>query len=548
MKKLRESFRLFYQKTSLSFTHSTESSSQPPHIQQFNDLVQQMLELTKKITEEDKYYLAGKAHDFYLKEAIGPHSSIHPLALNTPKSESFYSIGAFSKFHETENGNTGLVIQPTKKSPAESVGLQKGDMILSIDDFDITKSPLNTQTINDIINRLKGPDNSQIKLKVQKICDNSDHEREITVTLKPVFQLSNWFSGKRFVNIDQLEPLDCNESTTASLVPDSNSELALYIPLKAFQAIPGGPFSNTKNPLCFEFLYLQQLEIQQPQSQGMIIDLRGNRGGSVNAASCMLNTLIESNGLITRILPIKDGELEQTSDGIEVTSYYFTEDGFGRGRNMPYPAIYNKNIVVLVDENSLSASEIFAGTLQDMKRGWVIGRRTSGKGTTQVRYPVLLDEKITGKTNQSTHLEIVFTVGIYTLNSGRSPQGYGIIPDFHVSRTGEPIELDPDYVSLKNQLFFDNILFKNNQWKQNRPDELAQLIECVHKEGRLGEVFRQKIQEDKRYARPYVGDYQLELAKDILKCSPKKEAVIIRPHVSSPFLKKQEKTGRIEQF
>ncbi len=50
------------------------------------------------------------------------------------------------------------------------------------------------------------------------------------------------------------------------------------------------------------------------------------------------------------------------------------------------------------------------------------------------------DEKITGKTNKPEPLEMFLTVGLYILNSGRSPQGYGIIPDFHVSRTGEFIQ------------------------------------------------------------------------------------------------------------
>ena len=456
-------------------------------------------------------------------------------------------MGTFNRFYETEDGNNSLVIDPAKNSPAKAAGLQKGDMILSIDDLDLTELPHNTQTLEELVKRLNSKEVSRVKLKVQKICDEKDQIREVSVPLNFVTPLSHSPDRKQFVSIDQRESLTCDKSTTDS-VSDPDSEkpdtLASYLPLRTFQTSPN---SSALYPLCRGFLLIQKEDLQNPQSQGMIIDLRGNAGGHLEETSCMLNTLIKSNDLILRFLPIEYGELKQTSEGMEVLSYYFTETGFGRGYEMPEPAIYNKNVVVLVDEKSASASEIFAGTIQDMKRGWVVGKRTFGKGTTLlIRSPLFFTEKITGKSNKPTPLEFVFTDGIYTLNSGRSPQGYGIIPDFHVSKTGEFIEPDPDYISPEDQLFLNKISFKNNQWKQNRPDELAQLMERVHKEGRLGELLKKKIQEDKRYARPFMGDYQLELAKDILKCSPKREPLIPTTDFSGPFWRKEEKIGRIE--
>ena len=542
--KLRESYNLFYE-NNISMDIDSQS-----HARQFDDLTQQIFELTKKIPEKDVYYLAGSAHNFYLKEALGPHSGIYPLLLVNPESKPLYSMGTFNRFYETEDGNNGLVINPAKNSPAELAGLQKGDMILSINDLNLTKLPDNEQTLEKIIERLNSEEISQAELKVQKICDEKDQIREISVPLDFVLSSTHWPDPKQFVSIDQRESLTCDKSAANPVSTpnsqDSSAPVALYLSLRSF-VVPTGPATNKSRILCHEFLVLQKKELQNPQSQGMIIDLRGNVGGNVEEVACMLNTLIKSNDLILRVLPIKYGELQQTPEGMEVLSYYFNEAGFGRGYDMPEPAIYNKNIVVLVDEKSASASEILAGTLQEMKRGWVVGKRTFGKGTTiMTRSPLFFTEEITGKSNKPTPLELVFTDGIYTLNSGRSPQGYGIIPDFHVSKTGEFIETDPDYISPEDQLFFNNISFKNNQWEQNRPDELAQLMECVYKEGRLGELLKKKIQEDKRYARPFMGDYQLELAKDILKCSPKREPLLHRPDFSGPFWRKKEKIGRIE--
>ncbi len=550
--KLRESYRSFYENNI-----PTDPVSQSPLHQQHDDLVQQVLELTKKIPEEDESYLAGKTYNFLSREISTHHDNLFPLALKTPKFEPFHSIGAFSEFHETEDGDNGLVIQPVKNSPVESVGLIKGDMILNIDDFDLTKLPHNEQTIDEINSRSRSHRESQIKLKVQKICDSSDHKRELIVPMEAISISSpHWLNDKRFVNIDRPDFPDCDEPMTQNPSPHPPLEnFALYLPLRSFLPIPGGPFTKTPHPICHEFLHLQKIELENSQSQGIILDLRGNKGGKTEEVLCMLNTLIKSKDLIMRVLPVEHRKLKQTSEEINVKSYYFTEGGFRRSfdKSIP-PTTYNKNIVVLVDERSRSASEIFAGTIQEMKRGWVVGERTAGKGISMITGEIRkLPERATGKPNEPKFLERNRSTGIYTLNSGRSPQGYGIIPDFYVSKTGEIIEPDPDYISPENQLAFDKalppVLFKNNQWEQNRPDELAQLKECVYKEGRSGEALKQKIREDKRYARPFVSDYQLELAKDILKCSSKKEPLL--PHSDSPlgpFLKKQETIGRVEQF
>ena len=211
------------------------------------------------------------------------------------------------------------------------------------------------------------------------------------------------------------------------------------------------------------------------------------------------------------------------TDGIKTQTHYFTDGGFQVDPSSS-PFIYNKNIVVLVDENSISASEVFAGTIQEMKRGWVVGRRTFGKGTLQK--PLTPYTLFDGKP-----LGISITAGIYTLNSGRSPQGYGIIPDFHVSRTGEPVGEDFNDISPEDQIFFNNIQLENSPWIQNRPEELAQLSECVNKEGRLGRALREKIQGDERHARPYISDYALELAKDILMCAPPRSDRILQSHL-----------------
>ncbi len=192
----RESFQSFYQNNIIALMNRSGELGleSPPHIQQFDNLVQKILELAKTVPGEDECYLAGQTYKFYLKEG-DPYSDFYPSELDNQKSYASYKsvgIGIFSEFYETEDGTRGLVVYPIKGSPAEKAGLQRGDIILSIDAFDITALPLDAdkETLDRVHEMTKGLVDSQVNLKVQKICDNGKpREKEITVTRSPFFYL-----------------------------------------------------------------------------------------------------------------------------------------------------------------------------------------------------------------------------------------------------------------------------------------------------------------------------------------------------------------------
>ena len=139
-------------------------------------------------------------------------------------------------------------------------------------------------------------------------------------------------------------------------------------------------YSSSQGQLCEEFIKLQLKDLENPLSVGMIVDLRGNPGGSLQEVSCMLNTIIPSNEPMVNQLAVRKGKL--LKDSPDLLSIHFTEGGYYDIDNHSN-ASYNRNIVVLIDNASASASEIFSGTIQEMKRGWVVGLRTVGKGTVQ---------------------------------------------------------------------------------------------------------------------------------------------------------------------
>ena len=145
-------------------------------------------------------------------------------------------------------------------------------------------------------------------------------------------------------------------------------------------------------------------DLKKENISGLIIDLRGNGGGSLSEA-------LEFTGLF-----IDKGPVVQTRDStgkIEVS-----------GDNDPGIA-YDGPLVVLVDRNSASASEIFAGAIQDYQRGVIIGEPTFGKGTVQS----IMDLNRHVRNTKVDHGKLKATIAQFFRISGDSNQFKGIVPD-----------------------------------------------------------------------------------------------------------------------
>jgi len=137
---------------------------------------------------------------------------------------------------------------------------------------------------------------------------------------------------------------------------------------------------------------------------GLIIDLRGNGGGSLSEA-------LEFTGLF-----IDEGPVVQTKDA----------SGRVEINGDPKPGIdFAGPLAVLVDRNSASASEIFAGAIQDYNRGIIIGEPTFGKGTVQN----VIDLNRFIKESDEDHGKLKTTIAQFFRVSGGSNQHKGVIPD-----------------------------------------------------------------------------------------------------------------------
>ncbi len=154
------------------------------------------------------------------------------------------------------------------------------------------------------------------------------------------------------------------------------------------------------------------MSLNQQGMQSLILDLRGNPGG-------LLTTAIE---VTDKFLP--DGVIVSTKGRLPQDN---TQE------NAKRPNTWKTPLVVLVDKNSASASEIFAAAIQDHGRGVVVGQRSYGKGTVQTQFPM-----------QSVAGGLKLTTALFYSPNGRQMSGEGVIPDVPVAVAANPRDVSQD--------------------------------------------------------------------------------------------------------
>ena len=208
-----------------------------------------------------------------------------------------------------------------KGGPSEKVGLMAGDRIVEVNDTAyVGKIVTNSETMK----RLKGPKGTDVKLGIFR-----PGEKEIL-----------------------------HFTITRGDIPVKSVDAA-YMLNDKFGFIKVNKFGETT----YAELLIALAKLTQKDCQGLIIDLRGNTGGYMAAAIQMVNEFLPKDRLIVY------------TQGRKFPRENYTSNGTGSSQEMP--------IVVLMDEGSASASEIFAGAIQDNDRGTIIGRRSFGKGLVQ---------------------------------------------------------------------------------------------------------------------------------------------------------------------
>ena len=208
-----------------------------------------------------------------------------------------------------------------KNGPAQRAGILAGDKIVSVDGKPFVGKIV---TNEEAMRRLKGPKDTKVKLGVMRYGQKA--VKYFTVTRGDIPQ----------------------KSITATYMLDKNTG---YIKVKSF--------GETTYP---EML-IALAKLSQEGFTNLVIDLRDNTGGYMNSAIQMANEFLPKNKLIVYTIGRKSPRQD------------FPSDGHGSYQKIP--------LVVLINEGSASASEIFAGAMQDNDRATIIGRRSFGKGLVQ---------------------------------------------------------------------------------------------------------------------------------------------------------------------
>ena len=208
-----------------------------------------------------------------------------------------------------------------KNGPAQQAGILAGDKIVNVDGKPFVGKVV---TNDEAMRRLKGPKGTKVKVGVMRY--GAKAVKYFTITRADIPQ----------------------KSITAVYMLDENTG---YIKIKNFG-------ENT-----YAELLVALAELSQEGFSNLVIDLRDNTGGYLDSAVQMINEFLPKNKLIVYTQGRKSPRQDYKSDG--------------RGSYQKIP------LVVLINEASASASEIFAGAIQDNDRGTIIGRRSFGKGLVQ---------------------------------------------------------------------------------------------------------------------------------------------------------------------
>jgi carboxyl-terminal processing protease len=278
----------------------------------------------------------------------------------------------------TQEDGLVKVVTPIEGSPAFRAGLKTNDLITKIDD-----TAVKGLSLNDAVKRMRGEPNTKVLLTIFRKDENRSFP--VTITREEIKQ----------------------QSVRGKIVEPGYA----WIRVSQFQERTVDDFARK----------VDEMYKQEPRLKGLVLDLRNDPGGLLNAAVAISATFLPENVTVVST----NGQTPESKQVLKATpADYMGRVGSDPLKTMP-PGLKKIPLIVLVNEGSASASEIVAGALQDHKRATIMGSQTFGKGSVQTFRPLGPD----------TGLKI--TTSRYYTPSGKSIQAKGIVPDVMLDDTAE---------------------------------------------------------------------------------------------------------------
>ncbi len=348
--------------------------------------------------------------------------------------------------------NKLTIISPIEDTPAERAGIQPGDKIIKIEG-ETLKNP----KLSEIVKKLRGKPGTKVTISVER--DGIDKLIDFTIT-------------REVIKI---------KSVKYSVIATNLG----YIRLTSFR-------KNAPREMRKALEYL----VNKKKVKGVIMDLRNNPGGLLSVAIDIVDMFIKE-GLIVYTRPRKD------SNNVFLNRDYYAH----RGNTI----CGDKPLIVLVNHGSASASEIFSGSIQDHKRGVLLGEKTFGKGSVQSVIDL----------NDGYGLR--YTAAYYYTPNGRMIHKKGIEPDIEIKFP----KLQASDIEHIKKIQKDKVIekFAKKHKEYNEKNLSALMNELVKKNLYLNKLYVVKLYKDainkiKHKKRPvYDLDYDIQLkqAVDILE-------------------------------
>lgn len=262
-----------------------------------------------------------------------------------------------------------VVIAPFEGSPAALAGIRSGDIIVTIDGI-----PVNTSTLADTIGRMRGAEGTSVKIGIMR----EGNAEPMLFTLK-----------RSRVEL---------HSVRAEMLESGYG----YVRISQFSETTGDDLNAALKNL---------RKHNGALLKGLVLDMRDNPGGVLEAAVSVADTFLDSGVIVTAKGRTPDSKFEMSAT--------------------PGDALNGAPIVVLVNGGSASAAEIVAGALKDQHRAKLMGRTTFGKGSVQTIIPLSDDRAVK------------LTTSLYYTPSGVSINHRGIAPDIELERDPKPPAIPP---------------------------------------------------------------------------------------------------------
>ncbi len=284
--------------------------------------------------------------------------------------------------------------------------------------------------LDEVVDRIRGKKGTVVHLEVIPADAKSDHETRIVSITRDTVKLEDRAAQSEVMDVDingKKEKLGIISIPT------------FYADFRCLKSGDDGCRSTT-----YDVARLIQ-KLQQQKIDGLVIDLRNNGGGSLQEVNSLLGLFIESGPTV---------QIRGSNGSVEVMT------------DQDPRILYDGPLAVVVNRLSASASEIFAGAIQDYQRGLIVGERTFGKGTVQS-----LQELDRG--------QLKITMAKFYRVSGESNQHKGIIPDIEYPSLIDQNEIGES--SLPHALPSDNIR-PARYHKQHNIDSVITYLRTAHEQ------------------------------------------------------------------